>query len=213
MVTAPGTVSGDHMTTTEAPITTPSVTDSPTTTAASTEPSTVPPTDGVADLSLTKDDCSTAVSRGGTYSFSFNVSNHGTGPANNVVLVDAWPAHSYNVIAVGSACTPLSLQNTITCSWNQIPSGASVAVEIRYSVRMDVAIGSQVSNCATVSTASPESRTADNSDCDTNVIAACLSYNAVCAIASDCCSPLRCLRHASNCGGSLTESYRCALDK
>jgi uncharacterized repeat protein (TIGR01451 family) len=162
-------------------------------------------------LNLVKDDCVTSVIPGGTYSYKLTVNNTGGSTASAVTLTDTWPHGQLEVTSLPAQCSPGT--TTISCALGSIAPGGSVAVSIGYRVRSNAVPGTQVSNCATASSASGDWNVSTNSDCDLNTVAAggCLGYDRCCANSGDCCSPLQCLRHASSCNGTLTVEFRCVV--
>jgi hypothetical protein len=172
---------------------------------ATTTPVAVP---ALADLNLVKDDCVTSVVPGGSYTYKLTVNNTGGSTAAGVIVTDSWPFGQLQVTSLPAQCTPGT--TTISCSLGSIAPGGSVAVSIGYLVRGNAVPGTQVSNCATVSSASGESNVDKNGDCDLNTVAGgCLGYDRSCANNGDCCPPLQCLRHASSCNGTVVVEFRC----
>jgi len=180
----------------------------PTTTTTRTTTPAATTTPALANLVLVKDDCVSAVVPGSAYTYSFTVSNTGGTAASGVTLTDTWPSSVLQVTSLPGSCSFSG--STINCGLGTIAAGGSTTISIGYTVRSNVAAGSLVSNCATVTTTSTDSDLANNDDCDLNTVVACRTYNSVCGSTSDCCQPLQCLRHASNCNATV-ESLRCAV--
>jgi hypothetical protein len=186
-------------------------TSSLTTTLATTTPS-----ETSTDLSLVKDDCQDTVQPNALYSFSFTITNLGSSDSENVVLLDNFPS-MYSIQSADSPCIILA-SNSISCKWNRISSQASAIVRVSYVVRAGGGV-QNVTNCATISSATHDPNSKNNEDCDTNLLKSCVSYNLPCISVSDCCSPLQCLRHSSLCSsdgrvlsdGRPETSYRCAI--
>ena len=166
-------------------------------------------------LSLVKDDCVDVVSPGAVYNFNFTVMNRGSVGVTNVIVSDFFPL-SYSLLSVSSPCVILASRN-ISCFWSSIAANSSVSAFVRYSLSSAAVNNTRVSNCAflTSAPAEPLSLQGDNEDCDTNLIfipsqSVCVPYGGDCSTLNACCSPLRCLRHASSCF-SPGERFRCGF--
>jgi hypothetical protein len=160
------------------------------------------------DLTLTKDDCQEGVQADGTYTFSFTITNLSPLDSLDVVLVDSFPSAYEIQTVVGGPCVVFA-NNSMSCHWDRVASQSSAVVRVNYLVKAGFS-GRNVTNCATVSSATQDPNPNNNEDCDTNSVLSCVSYNFPCSSGSDCCSPLQCLRHSNFCNGSASSGFKCA---
>jgi len=162
-----------------------------------------------------KDDCVATVCPGNSYSYNYQVINNGTADLGSVTLTDLFP-FQYTVVSVPSNCqttvTP-NLRTSVTCTWSNILVGQTITIAIPYTVKSNVVVGTNVTNCAVVRLTNDPALNLE--DCDTNLVinCSCLTYGQVCVTTAECCAPLLCLRHAvnPNCNGTSSSVYRCAL--
>ncbi len=211
--TTSGTTTG---TTTTTPTTTTagatSITTGTTSTTTAQTSSTIGPTTSApgispTDLAVSKSDGVEQIQSGVSYTFSFVVTNQGSVAAQNVVVTDSWPASYVVSLPLQQGCVLFG--HIMTCSVGVLPAFSNITIRASYTVAQGIFAGSFISNCATVSASNFDPIPSNNEDCDRNQVS-CGFYNSLCS-SGTCCSPLQCLRHATGCNGTLSETFRCAI--
>jgi len=115
-----------------------------------------------ADLSITKADSPDPVTIGANVTYTITVTNNGAAVAQNVAVTDNLPA-SVTFVSCGSTgggvCGGSGNNRTIT--FTSLASGSSATINLV--VTANGPVGTTISNTATVSSATPDSNTANNS--------------------------------------------------
>jgi len=119
-----------------------------------------------ADLEVTKTDSPDPVGLGENLTYTVVVTNNGPGNAQSVVLTDMIPANTTFVSNSGAAgwmCMnpPVNGTGTITCTIPTLVDGAMATFTIVVKVNA-TACGATITNTATVSSATPEQNTMNN---------------------------------------------------
>jgi uncharacterized repeat protein (TIGR01451 family) len=110
-----------------------------------------------ADLSVTKTASASSVDVGGQITYTIKVSNAGPSPATATTLTDALPSQVSFVSATGTAGS-CSGSSTVTCNIGTLAAGASATVTIV----VNATTAGTATNTAKVSSALPDSNTANN---------------------------------------------------
>ena len=119
-----------------------------------------------ADLSVTKTDSPDPVSRGSTLTYTIVVTNQGLETATDVLLTDALSKSVGFVSVTFTAGSCSESDDIVTCTLGDIPSGGSVTVTIDVTAKKR----GTVINTVQVSTSSPDSNPANNTDTEETVI-------------------------------------------
>jgi uncharacterized repeat protein (TIGR01451 family) len=106
----------------------------------------------IADVAVAQ----SVVASGEQLTYTLTVKNNGPGTATNVTLADSLPAQT-KLISASNGCS----KGGITCSLGSMARGAQAAVTVV--VQVTSAGPATISNTAVVSSASPDSNTANNS--------------------------------------------------
>jgi uncharacterized repeat protein (TIGR01451 family) len=123
-----------------------------------------------ANLSLTKTDGVSTMRAGDgiTRTYTMTVNNAGPSQATGVTLTDSWPSGFSQGTITASQGTCTSGGN-FTCSLGNLAAGGSATVSVSYTVPGTTPSGTQT-NTASVSSATPDSDTSNNSASDTNTV-------------------------------------------
>jgi uncharacterized repeat protein (TIGR01451 family) len=119
-----------------------------------------------ANLSIVKSGPATALPGGGV-TYTFTVTNHGPDPAHDVAFSDVFPAELTG-ISVPAGCSLAG--QTLTCSFGTLGVGDSHAFTVTATVAASTADGTAIGNCATVTTATPETDDTDNRSCVQTIV-------------------------------------------
>lgn len=128
----------------------------------------------VADLAVVVSPVTDPPVAGANQSFVISVSNNGPSNATNVVLRNPLPTGTTFVSATSNAGTCALEGTDVVCSVAAIGSGASVTVQLTYTLPSNVA-GTSLTNTATVSSTTPtlsDPIPANNTNSATDIIAA-----------------------------------------
>jgi uncharacterized repeat protein (TIGR01451 family) len=120
-----------------------------------------------ADLVLTKSDSPDPVREGRVLTYTITVENQGPDAATNVTVTDVLPTGQKGVDFVSA--TPNSCQktgHTVTCDLGTLANGETATVTIKVRPRS----AGQLSNTASVSSSTPDSVSANNSDTETTTV-------------------------------------------
>jgi uncharacterized repeat protein (TIGR01451 family) len=136
-----------------------------------------PVTGPQANLSILKSDSPDPVAAGSNITYSIFVDNEGPSTATSLTVSDTLPANVTFVSlteAAGWTCTepPVGQTGTITCTATSLASAANATITVVVNVNSNVATGAMISNTATVTSATADPDTSDNSStAQTEVIA------------------------------------------
>ena len=114
---------------------------------------------GLADVSIAKSADSSAVSSGGTVTYTLNVQNVGPSSAQNVTVSDPISAASYSDVAVQT--TQGSCDETVSCSLGTVTANSTVTITITATV---IARNTTLTNNASVSSSTPDPNPSNNTD-------------------------------------------------
>jgi uncharacterized repeat protein (TIGR01451 family) len=114
-----------------------------------------------ADLQIAKIDLVDPVVAGENILYELRVTNNGPSDAQNVVVTDAIPANTTFVTASGG-CVLSS--GTVTCSLGSLSAGATASALLQVKVTQGVANGTLINNSATVSSATTDPDTSNNTE-------------------------------------------------
>lgn len=129
----------------------------------------------IADLFVVKDDCVSNVTAGSTAETVFTITARNLGPSDavNFTLSDTWPIQyiqgRLTTSPNGAVCR--NLGGSFSCNWPTLPVGVTVQVTVAYTVASTTP-EQYVTNCAQVTSNTPDSNPLNNEDCDTNLIIA-----------------------------------------
>lgn len=118
-----------------------------------------------ADLSIIKTDSADPVTAGATFSYTISVVNGGPTTATNVVVTDPLPS---GLTYLGASPPPSSGPNPLV--WNLPSLAPSATATFTINVRTDCAGTGLISNTATVSSATPDPVSANNSFTQTTTV-------------------------------------------
>ncbi|HWN10344.1 MAG TPA: HYR domain-containing protein [Pyrinomonadaceae bacterium] len=126
------------------------------------------PTEPVADLSISKFALTNQVGSGGDAIFAISLLNKGPNAAVNVTITDAVPASTTFDSSVQTdgpefTCATTGSTGTTTCTIASFPADAEAQFLFRYLVNSGVSAGTLITNTATVSSQTTDSRGSDNS--------------------------------------------------
>jgi uncharacterized protein (TIGR03437 family) len=115
-----------------------------------------------ADLSITKADSPNPVIAGSNLTYTITVTNNGAADAQSVVVTDNLPGSvSFVSCAANSGGVCGGSENNQTITFSLLASGASATITLVATANS--AAGSTISNTATVSSATPDANTGNNS--------------------------------------------------
>jgi len=128
-----------------------------------------------ADLAITKTDNVATVTAGGTTSYTIVVSNAGPDAASNASFSDALPANTTFVslsAAGGWSCTTpaVGTSGTVTCSTATLTASANASFTLVVAIGAGTPGGTLIANTATVSAATADPNSANNSATDTDTV-------------------------------------------
>ncbi|MEM7324701.1 MAG: tail fiber protein [Actinomycetota bacterium] len=123
-----------------------------------------PPAPGSADLSITKVDGVDPVLPGQTFAYTVEVINNGPDPAQNVVVVDPLPT-GLTLAGTSAECQPVDV---LPCSLGTVAAGSSVQFTI--DVTVDGGTAGQLSNTATVTSATADPQQGNNDATETTYV-------------------------------------------
>ncbi len=121
-----------------------------------------------ADLEVTKAGPAT-VQAGGTMAYTVTETNHGPDEATGVVLTDPLDQSLLTVVSLPSGCTEAS--GTIVCLVGTLGVGESKSFTFTVKVADSAPAGTEIDNCATVSSPGADVRTSGETSCvETTVV-------------------------------------------
>jgi uncharacterized repeat protein (TIGR01451 family) len=130
-----------------------------------------------ADAAVTKSGPATGTA-GQPITWTITASNAGTGPAQNVTIIDSLPAGTTFVSLVqnsGPAATcstpPAGSPGTLTCSITTLAAGASATFTLNGAISSSVPSGSAISNTVSIGDTNGDTNLANNSATSTTVVA------------------------------------------
>jgi uncharacterized repeat protein (TIGR01451 family) len=118
---------------------------------------------GGADLAVVVAAPST-VFAGGSFDYTVTVTNNGPSDASGVALADTLPAGVTFVSATGASCTP-----AVSCALGTVPAGGSTVVTLHVTAGA-LAVGTVLTNTATVSAATTDPTPGNNSAPTTSTV-------------------------------------------
>src|SRR2546427_39659 len=128
----------------------------------------------VADLSITKSASPDPVRPGGILTYTVSVANAGPSAAANVRMDDLLPSQTTfrSVTSPASWTCTTPMTGTVTCTTPSLASGATATFTLAVQVSATALDGSTISNTATVSSATFDSNTGNNSATATTTVRA-----------------------------------------
>ena len=120
-----------------------------------------------ADLSITKTDTPDPVVAGTAVTYSLNVANAGPSDAAAVTVTDPLPAGTA-FLSGTAGCTTAG--NTVTCTIGALAAGATTPVTLVVSVLPSVAVGTTLTNTATVGSSTTDPTPGNNSATATTAV-------------------------------------------
>lgn len=112
-----------------------------------------------ADLSIAKTVAPTSLTTGQTATYTYRVVNNGPSSATNLNVTDTLPAGE-TFVSAGSGCSYAATTRTVSCPLATLAAGATQTYSVL--VKVAGAGGTQISNTAQVTSATPDSDTANN---------------------------------------------------
>ena len=119
-----------------------------------------------ADLSVAKSDSPDPVSKGSQLTYTVSVTNNGPAQATTVTLTDVLPVDVRFVSVTSSAGSCTQASGTINCALGNLTNGANVTVTIVVTPRR----AGTITNTAQVSSGSPDTNPANNTDTEETVV-------------------------------------------
>jgi uncharacterized repeat protein (TIGR01451 family) len=129
----------------------------------------------VADLTITKSDSPDPVAAGATLTYSIGYANAGPSPQPNVAINDTLPTgttFSSLTTPGGWSCTtpPVGGTGAISCSKATLAAGENGTLTLLVTVDPNVAVGTTLSNTATISSTPADTPTSNNSATTTTTV-------------------------------------------
>ncbi|HEY7812051.1 MAG TPA: DUF11 domain-containing protein, partial [Nakamurella sp.] len=103
------------------------------------------------------------VQQGGTIGYAVTVTNHGPDPATNVVVTDPINGPFADVSGLPAECSVQD--NTVTCTIATLAVGESRTLSAAVTILPSIAAGTNITNCAAVTSTNSEVRQTSNPSC------------------------------------------------
>ena len=122
----------------------------------------------VADLAITKTDSPDPVQTGGTITYNLQVFNNGPSTASNIVVTDSLPSQVSYISANPSQGTCSHATGTVTCNLASLSPSANASISIEVSA--DTPLSEVISNTASVTSATTDLNSTNNSDSESTFV-------------------------------------------